>query len=526
MTGAGEKAAGRVQVVVDESACVEESVAKRHGITVVPLGLDDVDGEQTTSAIGPLPLCAAYARALERGGDAGVVALHLGKGLSATWSNAVTAAAVLERVTVVDTSMVGAGMGAAAVAAAKKAAEGADLEECVAVAEDVLRRNRLWLYVPKLEPLRRGGRISTGQAVLSTALAIKPIVGIQDGTLGLVAKCRTEAKVLDKLVVLAAAEAAGRPAHVMLHHSGARERVEELHAMLSLKLPKGSTFDIVDLPPALVAHTGPGAYAVGMVVAEEVGASGGAGAAGAAGVAGVAGAAGVAGVAGAGGVAGAAGAGAATANGAGANGVGANGVGAGNGAANVEGANGAGETFSPDAASGVVAGARADAAGSGDDAVGADGKPLPPTSVVGRESSALFTTVAAKLPTWSENRRAAIEKAEALAHAIAELARRDHSDPEGAAFGRQAREEAARKAAERANGDVDDDGADNSGTAANGADNSGTTTSGTTSSGTTTSGTTSTETTSSGSNDVAVNGDAGGAAKMDGEGDEGGVVKQ
>ena len=130
MTAAGEKAAGRVQIVVDESACVGEDVAKRHGITVVPLGLDEVDGEQTTSAIGPLPLCAAYARALERGGDAGVVALHLGKGLSATWSNAVTAAAVLEHVAVVDSSMVGAGMGAAAVAAAEKAAEGGDLDEC------------------------------------------------------------------------------------------------------------------------------------------------------------------------------------------------------------------------------------------------------------------------------------------------------------------------------------------------------------------------------------------------------------
>ena len=383
---------GRVQIVVDESACVAPDVAKRHGITVVALGLDEVDGEQTTSAIGPLPLCAAYARALERGADAGVVALHLGKGLSATWSNAVTAAAVLDNVHVVDSSSVGSGMGAAAIAAAEKAAEGGSLDECVAVADDVLDRNRLWLYVPKLEPLRRGGLISTGQAVLSTALAIKPIVGIENGTLGLVAKCRTEAKVLDKLVDLAATEAAGRPAHVMLQHSGAMERVEELHAMLSLELPEGSIFEAVDLPAALVAHTGPGAYAVGLVVAPEV---------------------------------------------------------AGND----------GEAGSVDEAGAAGAGARGGNRGNGvEDGKGADGGddlPLPPTAVVGRDSSPLFTTVAAKLPTWSENRRAAIEKAEALAHAIAELARRDHSDPEGAAFGVEAREEAARRAADRAHGAVD-----------------------------------------------------------------------
>ncbi|WP_295627408.1 DegV family protein [uncultured Corynebacterium sp.] len=409
--------AGRVQIVVDESACVADDVAKRHGITVVPLGVDEAEGEVTTSAIGPLPLCAAYARGLERGGDAGVVALHLGKGLSATWSNAVAAATVLDGVHVVDTSTVGAGLGAAAVAAAEKAAEGGDLDDCVAVADDVLSRNRLWLYVPKLEPLRRGGRISTGQAVLSTALAIKPIVGIEDGALGLVAKCRTEAKVLDKLVDLAATEAAGRPAHVMLHHSGAMERVEELHAMLSLELADGSTFDIVDLPAPLVAHTGPGAYALGMIVAEDVGAKPG--------------------------------------NGSG------DGSGSGSGSGSVKGSV-KGSDSGSDAAAASDSGASTGASdGAADRAADDPARRLPPTAVVGREASPLFTTVTAKLPTWSENRRAAREKAERLAQAIAELARRDDSDPEGANFGVEAREEAVRKAAEKAGaaGSTDADGA-------------------------------------------------------------------
>lgn len=394
--------AGRVQVVVDDSACLPDDVAREHGITVVPLGLDDADGDAQTSAIGPLPLCAAYARALERGGDAGVVALHLSKGLSATWSNAVTAAAVLDRVVVVDSPMVGAGMGAAAVAAAKRAAEGADLDECVAVAEDVLDRTRLWLFVPKLEPLRRGGRISTGQAVLSTALAIKPIVGIQDGTLGLVAKCRTEAKVMDKLVAFAAAEAAGRPAHVLLQHSGARERVEELHAMLSLELPEGSTFDVVELPAALVAHTGQGAYAVAMVVDETLAAADAAGTADAEATAGT------------------------------------------------EGTEGAEDDPGPRDDAGVDGHGRDRDGGAAARATGAAGPAGPAGAGAGREVPPLFTTVTAKLPTWSENRSAAREKAEALAHAIAELARRDNSDPEGAKFGDDAKREAAEKAAGRA----------------------------------------------------------------------------
>ena len=195
---------GRVRIVVDDTACLMPEVARKLDITVVPIGHDINEDAVTTSAVSPLKLCAAYARALERsnkdGSDAGVVALHLGKGMSATWSNAVTAAGALDRVTVIDTDTVGAGVGAAAIAAAKAARAGASRDEVADVARDVLQRYRLWLFVPKLDSLRRGGRISAGQAMLSTALAIKPIVGIKDGSLALVAKCRTEAKVKQRMV--------------------------------------------------------------------------------------------------------------------------------------------------------------------------------------------------------------------------------------------------------------------------------------------------------------------------------------
>jgi len=119
---------GRVRIVVDDTACLMPEVARKLDITVVPIGHDINEDAVTTSAVSPLKLCAAYARALERsnqdGSDAGVVALHLGKGMSATWSNAVTAAGALDRVTVIDTDTVGAGVGAAAIAAAKAARAG------------------------------------------------------------------------------------------------------------------------------------------------------------------------------------------------------------------------------------------------------------------------------------------------------------------------------------------------------------------------------------------------------------------
>ena len=563
-------AVGRVQVVVDDTACISPEDAGRLGITVVDLPLNEEGGEASTSAIGPLHLCAAYARALERGGDAGVVALHVGKGLSSTYSNAVTAAAVLDRVRVVDTSLVGAGLGAAAVAAAETAHAGGDLDACVAAAESVGKRNHLWLYVPKLDALRRGGRISAGQAMLSTALSIKPVIGLQDGTLGLVAKCRTEGKVLNKLVDLASAAAQGRPAQVFLHHADALDVVEELAAMLSIELADGTSFRILDIPPALLAHTGPGAVGVALVTDESVGGSNGEGAGsgadtgvdsgdrdgGAAGGGGLGaggddggnrlGGGGAAGAGffgklakGAGGAGGAAGArtsrsaseksgrdsgddesGASTkssvphigwssgwtpgkarstgAAGAAAGGGLSSGLGSGakrakalgvepvdlsdtaqgeDGAGGVT-ANGAapddatladaaadhvavGDAHSREPDVDAVTGAAIDAAADASDTAdtGADSSDTDATDTDGLTVLApedpepvapLFTTVTSKLPHWSENRRAAKEKAERLAKAIADLSRRDKSDPEGAAFAEDAKEEAARLAAERA----------------------------------------------------------------------------
>ena len=501
----GSAAKGRVQIVVDDTACITPEDAERLGITVVSLPVDEEGGEASTSAIGPLHLCAAYARALERSsgasGDAGVVALHVGKGLSATYSNAVTAAAVLEGVRIVDTSLVGAGLGAAAVAAAEAAHAGGDVDECVAAAESVVKRNHLWLYVPKLDALRRGGRISAGQAMLSTALSIKPVIGLQDGTLGLVAKCRTEGKVLDKLVDLASAAAQGRPAQVFLHHAGALDLVEELEAMLSIELADGTSFRTVDLPPALLVHTGPGAVAVAVVVDESVGGEDGNGGSGdgSAAEAPLSAGAGFFGKR-----AKAAGAGGDSGSDGGADG-------------RAEGADGADGGTKPRAAApavphvgwssgwspakpgaagaaGGAAGAAAGAAGSlssglgsgakrakalgidpidlsgdntaassgGETEAGAEGAAATGAEETAAAASAataaghpgpvapLFTTVTSKLPHWSENRRVAKEKADRLAKAIADLSRRDKSDPEGAAFADDAKEEAVRRAVERA----------------------------------------------------------------------------
>ena len=157
-----------VRIVVDSSAGLPSDIAEQLGITVAELHVMDDDGGGSTSGLSAVELAAIYARQLERGGDDGVVALHLSKSLSSTWSAAVSASAVFdESVRVVDTHTVGMAVGAAAMAAASLAREGADLDACERIAENTLASSETWVYLSQLDDLRKSGRLSTGTAAVS-----------------------------------------------------------------------------------------------------------------------------------------------------------------------------------------------------------------------------------------------------------------------------------------------------------------------------------------------------------------------
>ncbi|MCK7642011.1 DegV family protein [Corynebacterium sp. CCM 8835] len=263
-----------VRVVTDSAACLPDAVVDDLDITVIDLHMMRSGKDSSTSGLSALELVAIYARQLERGGDEGVLALHLSKELSSTWSNAVTAAAVFDDdlVRVVDTSSMGMGVGAAVMAAAKLAQDGADLEICYDAAVDVLDRSDMWLYVHRMDELRRSGRLSTTTQLISTVptgLANRPILHLKDGRLEILAKTRTQSKGLAKLVELACHDTGDTPVFAAVQQHEAREAARALAQMLTERLPEGSTLMIVDMDPVLAVHSGPGAVAVSMVYSAD-----------------------------------------------------------------------------------------------------------------------------------------------------------------------------------------------------------------------------------------------------------------
>ena len=269
-----------VVVVTDSSSRLPESLAEQYGIRVVPLhvlvdgrdlrdGVDRVPADLyqrtgvTTAGASPAELVAAYRAALA---DAdGVVAVHLSAALSSTVGSAEHGAAEFGgAVRVVDSRSAGMGTGFVALAAARAAAESGDLESVVAEAHAAIGRTHAFIVVQRLENLRRSGRIGAAASWLGTALALKPVLRIDDGSLVLAQRVRTTSKATAAMVEQVLAVVGERRADIAVHHVDNPEGAAEVAATLTSALPACGAPLITELGPVLGVHLGAGA--VGVVV--------------------------------------------------------------------------------------------------------------------------------------------------------------------------------------------------------------------------------------------------------------------
>jgi len=278
---------GRVVVVTDSTAYLPDGLADELSVRVVPLqvvlgGRSGAEGSEvtpaqvaaalaawvpvSTSRPTPAEFAAVYREALEGGAD-GVVSLHLSRELSGTWDSARLAAAEVGAgsIRVVDSRSAAMGLGFAVLAAAEAAAKGGSREEVYAAAVGTAERTTTLFYVDTLEHLRRGGRIGAAQALLGTALSVKPILHVREGRIVPLEKVRTVSKGIARLEALAVAAAGDGPADVAVHHLAAAERAALLAERLRGRLPRVRRFYASEVGAVVGAHVGPGVLGVVVV---------------------------------------------------------------------------------------------------------------------------------------------------------------------------------------------------------------------------------------------------------------------
>lgn len=271
---------------------------------------------QTVSTSGPAPgVFADVYDELASRGFTHVVSVHLSGELSGTVEAARTGARLSrlgsKGVSVVDSRTVAGAYGHAVVRALEVLNSASSdfvpspdyptAAQLVDYIQSVCEQSTLYFYIPTLDALRRGGRVSPALAMVGQMFQIKPIGTITEGKLAYVERPRTAARALERLVEVtvqtcrehqhAAAlssasvgSTAADPASssltvaprgevVAVHHVGNAAQAVQLYEQVRQMLGESSLvheaaassapeFLVSALPPVLSAHSGLGAVAL------------------------------------------------------------------------------------------------------------------------------------------------------------------------------------------------------------------------------------------------------------------------
>ena len=271
-----------VAVVTDSTAYLPREQAEAAGIGVVPVQVV-IGGEAhdestitsadvaealrswtpvTTSRPSPHAFLDVYEALAARGADA-IVSVHLSGAMSATAESASLAARDSPvPVTVIDSRLIGMGLGFCVLTGAQTAAAGAPAADVAEAVRARMARSEVLFYVDTLEYLRRGGRIGAAAALVGSALSVKPLLHLVDGHVEPLEKVRTASKAMARLEGLTVERAGDGAVDIAVQHLANPERALALTTRLQERMGGRVTLSVSEVGAVVGAHVGPGMLAV------------------------------------------------------------------------------------------------------------------------------------------------------------------------------------------------------------------------------------------------------------------------
>ena len=282
----------KIAIVTDSTAYIPPDLIQKHNLTVTPQILiwgeetfqDGVDIQHdefyarlrtakvmpSTSQVSPVTMKSTFESLIEQGNN--VLGIFISSKLSGTIQSAIQAKEMMgngaEKVTVVDSNSTAMAMGFQVLAVARAVADGANLEDAVALAEKAREHTGVYFAVDTLEFLHRGGRIGGAKRFLGTALNVKPVLALIDARVEAVEQIRTKAKALNRVLELVTEQVQGKtPIRLATLHANAADEARELLERAAEQLnPVETVFS--EVSPVIGTHAGPGtiglAYMAGM----------------------------------------------------------------------------------------------------------------------------------------------------------------------------------------------------------------------------------------------------------------------
>ena len=278
-----------VRIVTDSLSDLSSDLVGNLDITVVPLTVlfghetyldrvtistDEfyhrlVHGDIWPASTQPSPqdFANTYNKLTETGDE--ILAIILSAKLSGTVQSAMAGKSLMKtkkfRVEVIDSQTVAGGLGLVVLAAARKAQQGASMNELIEFTKKALTRSHFIVYFDTLKYLTKGGRIGKAQGLLGSVLPIKPILNIKDGEMSPVTRLRSNTAGITYLNNYL--NSFKNIDTVLIEHTTSVESADELARLFSSTHPKVPVLRST-VAPVLGVYGGPDAFAASVLEAE------------------------------------------------------------------------------------------------------------------------------------------------------------------------------------------------------------------------------------------------------------------
>ncbi len=216
----------------------------------------------TTASPGPGDYFEAYQDLAQDGHDE-IISIHMTSQGSGAYQAATVAQSMMQEkapdihIEVIDTRNVSLCQGWMAIEAARAALAGLRLSDVTAKVKSMIPVTRMIQTADTLKYLYMGGRIGKATNLVGSLLNIKPLIGMDNGTIVPLGIARSRGHAY-QAIAEKVEDAVGRSkAKVAYVHAGAKQEVEKLKRLVEDKVDVVETF-IAELSPALTVHTGPG----------------------------------------------------------------------------------------------------------------------------------------------------------------------------------------------------------------------------------------------------------------------------
>jgi DegV family protein with EDD domain len=279
-----------INIITDTTSGLPLEISERYKIPVIPqiinfdnqsyyegIDLDNQSFMKMLKASKALPKTAApppelfiqeFNKLIPFGGT--IFCIHPSAELSGTVRSALMASQEFPNadIRIIDTRSVGSPIATLVQLAAEWALQGEDADSIEQKIRRMIPGNRIYFLVDTLEYLAKGGRIGGATALLGSVLKIKPILALSNGRVEQFEKERTQKHAVNRLIELVKSQAATNDeAYISVMHAAIPELAQDFANTLCSEFGLNSV-PILDVPPAIVVHGGPGILAAAFFTGE------------------------------------------------------------------------------------------------------------------------------------------------------------------------------------------------------------------------------------------------------------------